>query len=147
MPSDRFGTAAGHQKARAEEGSHPKVLQLLTQAIGHIDKSKRNVLDFFKGTGVPAAILAPSNLSFSETRAPSAKYEIARQALVRLNDTGDAGLGLRREGVQRVGVTPAPAGPPSPRDAGGCGHPVPYTGGALDPATAAPPTVTRARRC
>jgi restriction system protein len=80
----------------------PEVLQLLTQAIGYLNKSKPNVLDFFRGAGVPADILAPLDDQVHRDRGGISKFEIARQVLVQLNDLGDAGLGPRREVVRRV---------------------------------------------
>ena len=80
----------------------PDVLQTLTQAVAHINKSKPNLLDFFRGAGVPAGILAPLDDQVRRDRDSISKFEIARQVLVGLNQIGDAGLGPRREVVKRV---------------------------------------------
>ena len=80
----------------------PEVLQLLTQAIGYLNRSKPNVLDFFRGAGVPADILVPLDNQVRRDRDAISKFEIARQVLVQLNSLGDPGLGPRREVVRRV---------------------------------------------
>ncbi len=80
----------------------PEVLQVLTQAVGYLNRSKPNVLDFFRGAGVPAAMLAPLDNQIRRDRHAISKFEIARQLLVQLNDLGDTGLGPRREVVRRI---------------------------------------------
>jgi hypothetical protein len=64
--------------------------------------SKKDVLVFFKGSGVPATITADFAQKVAADRASVNKYEIVREVLVRLNDKGETTLRERREILKRV---------------------------------------------
>jgi hypothetical protein len=75
---------------------------LLTDAISNLVKSKRDVVNFFKGAGVPANLTDPWSLKISQDRDSVYKTEIAKDILCRLNEMGDSGIASRREVVKRV---------------------------------------------
>lgn len=80
----------------------PDLLSLLVEAIPRLVKSKHELLDFFKGSGVPESDLAKLREQVRRDRNGITKFEIARQVLTRINDSGDAALAPRREVLKRV---------------------------------------------
>ena len=80
----------------------PELLKLLTDTIPLLCRSKQDLLVFFKGAGVPAAITADFAQKVSANPASVNKYEIVREVLVRLNDRGETTLRERREVLRRV---------------------------------------------
>lgn len=80
----------------------PELLNLLVDTIPLLFRSKKDVLTFFHGSGVPANLMADIRTKVEIARDSINKYEIVRQILVRLNDGGDATLGHRREVLKRV---------------------------------------------
>jgi restriction system protein len=80
----------------------PELLALLIDTIPRLCKSKRDVLIFFQGAGVPASMLRDVAVRVQGNREAISKFEIARVVLARLNDAGDAGLAPRREVLRRV---------------------------------------------
>jgi restriction system protein len=78
------------------------LLPLLGDTIPRLVRSKQDVLDFFRGCGVPASILGPVDARFRADPDGAKKYHIVRSVLVPLNDRGDATLAARREVVKRV---------------------------------------------
>lgn len=80
----------------------PEILNLLVDTIPLLCRSKNDVLVFFKGAGVPAAITADFQRKLAADRASVNKYEIVRDVLIRLNDKGEASLRERREVLKRV---------------------------------------------
>lgn len=80
----------------------PEVLNLLVDTIPLLCRSKPNVLDFFKGAGVPSAITSDLQAKLKVDRRSLNKYEIVREVLIRLNDKGESSLRERREVIKRV---------------------------------------------
>lgn len=80
----------------------PDLLNLLVDTIPKLCKRKKDVIIFFSSAGVNQKVLADLNDKVQKDASSINKYEIARTALVRLNDAGDAALRERREIVKRV---------------------------------------------
>lgn len=80
----------------------PELFNLLVDAIPLLNRSKKDVLIFFRGAGV--AEIFVSDLAQRLKTAPSEinKYEIVRIVLDRLNAKGEATLRERREVLRRV---------------------------------------------
>lgn len=89
---------------RMDEAYHypPELLQLLTDAIPRLNRSKNDTVLFFRGAGVPQELLVPVTRRLREQPEQTSKYWIARTLLVGLNEGGDALLRARREVVKRV---------------------------------------------
>lgn len=80
----------------------PDLLELLVEALARLNKSKKGVLTFLRGAGVHEADLADVDEIVRKSPALINKFEIARQALVKVNARGDSGLRPRREIIKRV---------------------------------------------
>lgn len=80
----------------------PELLQLLVDTIPLLCPRKMDVLDFFRGAGVPKEIIKDFEYKVATDRGSVSKYEIARKVLVRLNDKGETTLRERREVLKRV---------------------------------------------
>lgn len=80
----------------------PELLSLLVDTIPLLFRSKKDVVTFFHGAGVPASLLADMRMRVETAKEGINKYEIVRTILVRLNDGGDATLQHRREVLKRV---------------------------------------------
>lgn len=80
----------------------PELMALLVDAIPRLLKSKRDVLVFFRGSGVARGVYADIEQTVQQNRSSITKFEIVRQILTRLNDRGDATLAERREILKRV---------------------------------------------
>jgi hypothetical protein len=80
----------------------PELLSLLIDTIPLLCRSKRDVLLFFQGSGVPDPLLRDLALSLRTDPQGINKYHIARTVLTRLNERTDAYLGPRREVLKRV---------------------------------------------
>lgn len=80
----------------------PELLNLLIDTIPLLFRSKKDVLTFFHGAGVPPSFTQDLLLQVETNRQGITKYEIVRQVLIRLNDRGDATLRERREVIKRV---------------------------------------------
>ncbi len=80
----------------------PELLEMLTEVIPCLFKSKQGVIDFFRGAGTPAPFLAEWQSKVRTDRDSVKKHEIARDVLRRLNEGGDKTLAQRREVVKRV---------------------------------------------
>ena len=80
----------------------PELFDLLVDAIPRLNRSKKGVILFFKGAGVPETILA--DLQATVLRSPNdiTKFAITRAVLERLNARGEATLRERREVLRRV---------------------------------------------
>lgn len=77
-------------------------LQLLIDTIPLLNRSKKDVVLFFKGAGVPIQDYADIGSELESDATSHNKYGITRTILTRLNDRGDSGLTARREVVKRV---------------------------------------------
>ncbi|MGA2585770.1 MAG: restriction endonuclease [Candidatus Aminicenantales bacterium] len=80
----------------------PELLQLLVDTIPLLCRSKKDVLVFFQGAGVPNKMLAEFERKLATDRSSLNKYGIVRDVLVLLNAKGEATLRERREVLKRV---------------------------------------------
>ncbi|PWK15768.1 restriction endonuclease [Tumebacillus permanentifrigoris] len=80
----------------------PDVLNLLVDTIPLLNRSKIQVLDFFRSCGIPNSILNDLTNRVRTSPDTITKYEIARTILTRINEKGDELLRTRREVVRRV---------------------------------------------
>jgi hypothetical protein len=80
----------------------PDLLELLVEALARLNKSKKGVVTFLRGAGVDESDLADVDEIVRKAPASINKFEIARQALVKVNARGDSGLRARREIIKRV---------------------------------------------
>jgi restriction system protein len=81
---------------------HPELLDLLIQTIPLLVRSKRDVVMFFRGAGVPATLTNDISKRLNTEPDKVNKFEIARTVLARLNDADAEMLGQRREVIKRV---------------------------------------------
>jgi restriction system protein len=80
----------------------PELLALLIDAIPKLCRSKRDLLTFFRGSGVSHALLDPYEQLLKADKSGFNKYGVTRELLVSLNDIGERSLGERREILKRV---------------------------------------------
>ena len=80
----------------------PELFNVLIDAIPALNKSKSDVLLFFKGAGIGADLLQDLEGRLKADRQSIGKAEIARTVLERLNKRGEATLRERRELLRRV---------------------------------------------
>lgn len=80
----------------------PDFLQLLIDTIPLLNRSKKDVVLFFKGAGVASEDYADIEAELASDASSHNKYGITRLVLTRLNDRGDNGLAARREVVKRI---------------------------------------------
>jgi restriction system protein len=80
----------------------PELLNLLIDAIPVLNRSKQEVLLFFRGAGVAESMFGDLADQLEADRESIGKYEIARTMLQRLNERGEPALRERREVLRRV---------------------------------------------
>jgi restriction system protein len=80
----------------------PDFLNLLVETVPRLNRSKRDVLLFFRGAGVQSRHTADLEADIQKSRDSHTKFDLARTVLVRLNEAGDAALAARREVVRRI---------------------------------------------
>lgn len=80
----------------------PELTQLLIQTIPLLCPAKRDVLLFFRGSGVGDSVRADLEAQLRNNRDSINKYDIARIVLERINAKGEAALRERREILRRV---------------------------------------------
>src|SRR5258707_1339483 len=80
----------------------PELVDLTVKAVSLLNKGKEGELDFFRGAGVPHAILADVEQQVAIDKSAISKVEIARRVITRLNDAGDGMIGPRREILNRL---------------------------------------------
>jgi restriction system protein len=80
----------------------PELTQLLIQTIPLLCPTKRDVLSFFRGSGVGGSMREDLEEQVRKDRDSINKYEIVRVVLERLNARGEAALRERREILRRV---------------------------------------------
>lgn len=80
----------------------PELLNLLVDVIPSLNRSKKDVIVFFKGAGVAPRITNDLVAKINRDKDSISKYEITRTVLERLNDRGEACLRERREILKRV---------------------------------------------
>jgi hypothetical protein len=88
----------------SDEAFHwpPELLKSLIDVIPLLCRSKKDVLAFFRGAGVPEAMLADWRGKLEADPQSVSKYGIANDVLTRLSERGDGALGVRRTVLQRV---------------------------------------------
>ncbi len=82
----------------------PDLLEALVSAVGLLNKSKPNVLNLFRGAGVPPSLMAQETEQVRLDKNSISKFTIARNILLRLNELGDKpdAIRQRREVARRV---------------------------------------------
>ncbi|MBU0588533.1 MAG: restriction endonuclease [Gammaproteobacteria bacterium] len=80
----------------------PELLQLLIDAVPKLCKSKKDLLLFFQGAGVPKEILRPYDDLLLANKTAFNKYPVTREILTKINEQGEVGLRTRREVLKRV---------------------------------------------
>lgn len=80
----------------------PELTQLLIDTIPLLCRSKRDLLLFFKGAGVPQKLWIDLEERVRRDREGISKFEIVRAVLTRLNERGEPALRERREVLKRV---------------------------------------------
>jgi restriction system protein len=81
----------------------PELFNLLVDTIPLLNRSKKDVLIFFRGAGVPDAVLADLRQQLgTAAREDLNKFEIVRTVLRRLNERGERTLRERREVLRRI---------------------------------------------
>jgi restriction system protein len=80
----------------------PDFLNLLVETIPRLNRSKNDVLLFFRGAGVGMQHLQDLEGDIRRDRGSHSKFELARTVVVRLNEGGDPCLAARREIVRRI---------------------------------------------
>lgn len=80
----------------------PELMNLLIDTIPLLNRSKKNVLLFFKGAGVPGLLYADIEKQININSSALNKYEMTRIVLTRLNEKGEKTLRPRREVLKRV---------------------------------------------
>jgi len=79
-----------------------ELFNLLVDTIPLLNRSKKDVIIFFRGAGVPDALLRDVAEAVIYNKSTINKYEIARTVLGRLNERGESTLRERREVLKRV---------------------------------------------
>lgn len=80
----------------------PDLFELLIQTIPLLNRSKKSVLLFFKGSGVPEDLFDDISKKVDTDAESIKKYEITRTILERINENSDKYLGVRREILKRI---------------------------------------------
>jgi restriction system protein len=80
----------------------PELLELLTDTIPVLFRSKQAVIDFFRGAGTPSQFLAEWQSRLRADKDSVRKHELVRSVLRALNEGGDSTLRPRREVIKRV---------------------------------------------
>ena len=80
----------------------PELFSLLVDTLPLLNRSKKDVLLFFRGCGVSEAVFADLATRLKVNASEINKYEIVRTILQRLNERGEGTLRERREVLKRV---------------------------------------------
>jgi len=80
----------------------PDLVAVLVDTVPVLVRSKRDTVEFFRGSGVADRHLVDLEHRLATDRDSVSKYEIARTVVSRINAEGDSGLRARREIVRRV---------------------------------------------
>lgn len=78
------------------------LMALMVDAIPALNKSKMDVITFFKGAGVGGAYVADLEQQVRVNRSSIGKHAIVRTVLTRINEHGDLTLRERRDVLRRV---------------------------------------------
>jgi hypothetical protein len=80
----------------------PELMRLLIDTIPVLNRSKEDVFLFFRGAGVPEALMSGPYNKWLTDRKSVNKYDIVRDVLSVLNQEGEKRLRERREVLKRV---------------------------------------------
>jgi restriction system protein len=80
----------------------PELLNLLVETIPLLNRSKKDVLIFFRGSGIASQMMQDWEERLKTSPKDINKYEITRSILERLNARGEAMLRRRSEVLRRV---------------------------------------------
>lgn len=80
----------------------PELFTLLVDVVPLLNRSKQDVLVFFRGAGLPDSMTSDIAARLRSAPKDVNKYEIVRTVLERLNAKGEATLRERREVLRRV---------------------------------------------
>jgi hypothetical protein len=80
----------------------PELMRLLIDTIPVLNRSKEDVFLFFRGAGVPEALMSGPYSKWLTDRKSVSKYDIVRDVLSVLNEQGEKRLRERREVLKRV---------------------------------------------
>ncbi len=80
----------------------PELFRLLIETLPKLCKTKKDLLQFFRGAGVDRSILAPHENLLATNRSAFNKYTVTREIATQLNDLGERTLRERREILKRV---------------------------------------------
>ena len=80
----------------------PDLLALLIDTIPLLCRSKKDVLQFFRSSGVGDELTRDLAAQLAHDRESVKKHQMTRTLLARLNEKGEAGLRERREVLRRV---------------------------------------------
>jgi len=80
----------------------PELFQLLVDGIPLLCRSKKAVIQFFRGAGIGSSILSPLDLTLATDRNSISKFEIVRRVLSAINEQGEQALRERREVLKRI---------------------------------------------
>lgn len=80
----------------------PELLNLLVDTIPLLNRSKKDVVMFFKGAGIADSLMMDIARTVQFNPKSITKYEIVRTILSRLNEKGEPALRDRREILKRV---------------------------------------------
>jgi hypothetical protein len=80
----------------------PELLNLLIDTLPKLCKSKKDLLQFFRGAGIPSQVLEPYETLLRTKKTDFNKYRVTRELLTKLNELGEKGLRERREVLRRV---------------------------------------------
>lgn len=80
----------------------PELFELLVETIPLLNRSKKSVILFFRGAGVPEKIYKDISNKLNADRESVNKYEISRTILTRINEENDTYIRERRELLKRI---------------------------------------------
>ena len=80
----------------------PELFDLLVDAIPRLNRTKRGLLLFFQGAGVPEHMLEDLQRTVKDSPSDITKFAMTRTVLERLNARGETALRERREVLRRV---------------------------------------------
>ena len=80
----------------------PELFNLLVDVLPLLNRSKPDVLVFFRGAGVPDSMISDITVHLRAAPKDVNKYQMVRTVLERLNAKGESTLRERREVLRRV---------------------------------------------
>jgi hypothetical protein len=80
----------------------PELLNLLTETVPKLCRSKKDLLLFFQGAGVSRDVIGPYQLLLRNNKGGFNKYHVTCELLAKLNELGERSLRERREILKRI---------------------------------------------